>query len=72
MDGLAVLQCNNPEETRCCLIGACYLTPVADAPVRLRFSVDPIRHDLGAPSRNRHWVGCRPDVLAGAVQAVAS
>ena len=32
MEGLAVLQCNNPEETRCGLIGACYLTPVADAP----------------------------------------
>ncbi len=42
---------DNPEETRCCLIGACYLTPVADAPVRLGFSVHRIRHDLGAPSR---------------------
>ena len=46
--------------------------PCSGRAVRLRFSVDRIRHDLGAPGQNRHCVGCRPDVLTGAVRAVAS
>ena len=51
MDGLAVLQCNNPEKTRCRLAGAYYLTPEANTPVGLYFSVERLGHDLGAPSR---------------------